>query len=137
VAEHFNLGQKEEHEGFGLWVKTACHDPRIHAFYPDISDTDIKDAWERMRTYNVNDVILTEKLYRRILPWITTHPSYASFARSEVPMCPNCGSEGLADKGWHYARTRRYARYQCKHCGKWSRARKAEQVTETTETSSY
>lgn len=139
VASRMGIGHKQEHEGFALWVKTAAHDPHIHAFYPEISDEDVADAWARMKRYNVQDVKLTEQLYQKILPWITNHPSYAAFSRSEVPMCPNCGAEApeLRQAGWHYARTRRYVRYHCSRCGKWSRGHTAEQITETTETSSY
>lgn len=121
VSDRLGLGQKVEHEGFALWTKCEAGDP---------------DAWDKMREYNLHDVILTEDLYRRILPWITNHPSYAAFSRADVPMCPNCGHTPLSPRDFHYARTRRYQRYHCAQCGKWSRDRQAETITQTTETSS-
>lgn len=121
VADRLGLGQKVEHEGFALWTKCEAGDT---------------EAWAKMREYNLNDVVLTEQLYRRILPWITNHPSYAAFSRADVPMCPNCGHEPLDVRDFHYARTRRYQRYHCPQCGKWSRDRLAETITQTTETSS-
>ncbi len=122
VADRLGIGRKREHEGFALWLKCEAGDA---------------DAQKRMQLYNEQDVLLTEKLYRKILPWITNHPSYAAFARSDVPMCSNCGSEAVKPADFHYARTRRYQRYHCTRCGHWMRDRHAEQITEFTETSSY
>jgi len=55
VAQRLGLGSKTAHEGHELWVKCMNKD---------------KDAWFRMEEYNKQDVILLEKLYHRLLPWI-------------------------------------------------------------------
>ena len=122
VADRLGIGSKLEHEGFALWLKCEAGDAQ---------------AWKRMEAYNRQDVVLTEQLYKTILPWITSHPSYAAFAHSEMPMCPNCGHEPLNPSGYHHARTRAYLRYHCPACGHWARDRHAQVITETTETSSY
>ena len=49
VADRLGLGHKREHEGIALWLKTEAGDA---------------DAWRRMRLYNIQDVRLTEKLFK-------------------------------------------------------------------------
>ena len=55
VAQRMGLGKKEEHEGFGLWLKCEAGD---------------KSAWRRMRAYNRKDILLTEELFLDYVPWI-------------------------------------------------------------------
>jgi DNA polymerase elongation subunit (family B) len=60
ICQALKLGGKTKHQGHELWL--SC------------MEDDVK-AWTMMRRYNVNDVRIMEKLYRRLLPWIKTHPS--------------------------------------------------------------
>jgi hypothetical protein len=120
VATRLGLGHKREHEGFGLWVKTMAGDA---------------EAWERMRLYNEQDVRLTEAVYERFLPWITNHPSWASFTGNLA--CTNCGSEALRSDGHRYTRTGRFPLFHCDACGHWNRGRKRTVMTEITETNSW
>jgi len=60
VAQELGLGSKEKHEGFELWVKCMQRDLA---------------AWQKMEKYNIQDVILLEKLYITLLPWIISTPS--------------------------------------------------------------
>ena len=60
VADRMGIGQKEENEGFGLWLKCEAGD---------------KSAWKRMRAYNRKDVQLTEQLFQEYRPWITLRGS--------------------------------------------------------------
>ena len=69
VAQRLGLGSKTAHEGHELWVKCMAND---------------KDAWKRMEEYNVQDVVLLEKLYNRLLPWIKNHPNRNHHADSPV-----------------------------------------------------
>ena len=73
VAQRLGLGSKTAHEGHELWVKCMNKD---------------KDAWFRMEEYNKQDVILLEKLYHRLLPWIKNHPNHNHHAIGQV--CPSC-----------------------------------------------
>lgn len=84
-----------------------------------------KSAWEKMRQYNIGDVVEMEKLYLRLRPWIKGHPNPALFS-ADKEMCPTCGSHDYQHRG--YARTGSYIykRYQCKGCGKWFRGTKNE-----------
>lgn len=120
VADMLGIGRKVEHEGFELWVKCMAGD---------------EDAWNRMSEYNVQDVLLTEQLYHRVLPYIKSHPSYAAAMRDAV--CPNCGSSDLRNKGYQYTTTGSYKRYVCKNCGKNCRDRKANPTTSVTPTASW
>ena len=79
------------------------------------------DSWRRMVRYNERDVILLEKLYLRLRPWMKTHPN---FTRNHV--CPKCGSKHLQSRGYAVTTTRKYQRFQCQGCGGWSRSLKSE-----------
>ena len=76
VAQQLGLGKKVAHEGHELWIKCMAGD---------------KDAWARMEEYNINDVLLLEKVYDRLLPWINNHPNM-SYTKSEY-VCPTCGGD--------------------------------------------
>jgi hypothetical protein len=83
-----------------------------------------KDAWDKMREYCIGDVMKTEWLYFRVLPWIKRHPSFAVHDGMEV--CINCGSDALIKKGFGYTLGRVYQRMRCTDCGKPQRSAKAE-----------
>jgi DNA-directed RNA polymerase subunit RPC12/RpoP len=84
-------------------------------------------AWKRMEEYNKNDVILLEKIYDKFKGWISNHPNHNSFSNSTV--CPNCNYTRLTKQGSFITSSRKYQRYQCKDCGKWSKSVKSEKVT--------
>lgn len=109
VSEQMGLEGKIQHEGFSLWLKCMAGDP---------------EAWDKMREYNVRDVLLLEELYEEWRPWIRSHPSMAAFAGKDV--CPGCGGERLESRGYTYTTVGKYRRYRCKDCGRWSRSTKRE-----------
>lgn len=114
VSRELGLGQKVEHKGMTLWRECMAGD---------------KKAWATMEKYNKQDVKLLELLYHKLLPWITSHPNRALFTpASDVPSCPNCGSNHLQRRGFHRTKTLAYQRYQCVDCGTWSKVRTAEKV---------
>ena len=115
ISQQLGLGSKVKHEGFELWVKCMNDDP---------------EAWKKMQKYNKQDVILLEKLYERILPWLGGHINrnlYADGGNS----CPTCGSHLLQRRGYSVQLTGRVQRYQCQDCGSWSKGSKVEKLTET------
>lgn len=113
VCQQLGLGNKERHAGHEMWVRAM------------LGDTAARADLER---YNRGDVVLLEKLYNYLRPWIKNHPNYASYNRPGVAVCPTCGSGNLVRKGWHYTVANRYPRYRCVDCGHWSR----EPFTDTT-----
>ena len=112
IAQALGLGKKHRHEGFELWIKCMEKDP---------------DAWKTMEKYNVQDVILLEKVYHRFLPWIKSHPNYGTF-RNVSASCPNCGGTHLTKRGFNVSQAGRYQRYQCMSCGTWSSERNTEKL---------
>jgi uncharacterized protein YprB with RNaseH-like and TPR domain len=114
VCQQLKLGKKSDHEGFELWLKCMNKDA---------------EAWKKMEEYNVQDVILLEKLYHKLMPWIQSHPNQNVFADEHV--CPSCASPKIQKRGTAVSGTGVYQRYQCRACGTWSQSTKA--LSKTTE----
>jgi DNA polymerase elongation subunit (family B) len=108
VARQLKVGKKTSHSGHELWLKCLTND---------------KQAWNTMKKYNMNDVIITEEVYNKIIGWINNHPNHNQFTRDEV--CPNCGGLHLIKRGLTCNSVNVYQRLYCKDCGKWSRKNKA------------
>ena len=73
------------------------------------------------------DVKVLEMAYERMRPWVHAHPHLGLIAGLR-DACPHCGMEGkLRRRGVMYTKVRVYQRFQCQHCGAWSRARLREQ----------
>lgn len=108
MAQVLGVGAKTEHKGMSLWrdCMNGCD-----------------KAWKIMRKYNINDVIIMQKVYHKLRPWIKIHPNHALFTESKKPVCPNCGSTSLQYRGYAHTHTMTYHRLQCNDCGKWSRER--------------
>jgi DNA polymerase elongation subunit (family B) len=104
VAQRLGLGGKHDHEGHMLWVKCMNNDPA---------------AWKAMQKYNQQDVVLLEKLYHKLTPWIKGHLNYSVFTDAFV--CPTCGSAEYQRRGYAYTSASKYQRYQCKACHGWFR----------------
>ena len=120
VSGELGIGQKIEHAGYELW--RAC-----------VMDND-PDSWEQMKEYNIGDVLLTEKLYYRILPWIKNHPSRSVMSADDLRHCPACGSTNCIRKGFAYTQMSVYQRWSCNDCGKPFRDTQREKTrTLTTE----
>ena len=106
VSQRLHLGKKEPHEGHTLWIKCMNGD---------------KKAWQTMEKYNIQDVMLLEKLYKKLLPWIK-QPLNVNLMKKDRNgwSCPTCGKDHLISKGFKYTNTGAYQRYQCKACGAYS-----------------
>lgn len=109
IAKNLNIGEKVRHEGHELWVKCMEKDPA---------------AWKKMEEYNRGDVVLLEKLYKRMLPWISSHPNHGAY--EDTLCCPNCGNENYQRSGIRVTRLFRYPRYHCRDCGSYFRGNKTE-----------
>lgn len=107
VSQQLGLGKKTAHMGHELWIKCMNKDP---------------DAWALMEEYNINDVILLERVYYKFIPWIKHHLNLNNF--SEELVCPNCGKNHYQKRGFSYTTTSKFQRYQCKDCGNWFRGNK-------------
>ena len=113
IAQQLELGQKVEHRGFQLWLDCMAKKP---------------DAMKEMEKYNRHDVVLLERAYEELRPWITNHPNRSVYDGHAC--CPNCGSEKAQARGFAVARTIRYQRFQCQDCGTWFRKPHGEATRE-------
>lgn len=109
ILRELGIGKKVEHEGFPLWTKCMAGD---------------MEAWKTMKKYNIADVTLLEKAYKKILPYISGHPNHSLYSQDTV--CPNCGSVHIQSRGTYKTQVGSYRRFACTHCGAWSRTRYTE-----------
>jgi predicted RNA-binding Zn-ribbon protein involved in translation (DUF1610 family) len=109
LGEILGLGRKLK-TGFDLWKRAYHGDPK---------------ALKAMSKYNVQDVVLLEKVFHAMKPYVSglgrlVEPDYdGQFA------CPTCGSEDLTRRGYHRTSTGTYQRYGCNSCGRYSKDRTA------------
>lgn len=111
VALTLGIGSKLENPGMKMWIDALAGDAA---------------AWQLMEEYNVQDVLLLERLYEKLQGWIKGHPNRALWVEDQSnPICPNCGGTHLILKGIERpARVNAYQRYKCNDCGANSRGRK-------------
>lgn len=110
VSTALGLPGKVDTGGFELWTGVMRGDEK---------------AWAKMEKYNKQDVVLTEKLYDRIFPWIPNHPNLYLYDDKEIG-CPACASVHLTRRGYAYTSVSRFVRYQCMGCGKYFRDTRRE-----------
>lgn len=83
-------------------------------------------AWKKMMAYNKQDVILLEKVYLELRPYMTNHPNISNI-QGRPSSCPVCGVEGFMwAQGFRITKTGRYRRWQCKACGSFVSNRNQE-----------
>lgn len=99
IGPLLRVGQKVKHEGFELWAKVIDGDPK---------------AREKMQKYNTQDVILLERLYNKIKPFVKNHPRLR-----EGDECPACQGHKTQKRGYRSTRFFRVQRNQCQDCGHW------------------
>ena len=100
VGPLLGIGQKVKHEGFDLWVKVINGDNK---------------AREKMKKYNIQDVILLEKLYLKILPFVRNHPHLGKNKQA----CGACDGTILHSRGFRRTKSFKIQRLQCQKCGSW------------------
>ena len=101
IAPLLGIGEKMKHEGFQLWRSVLEGDKR---------------AQDRMQKYCIQDVKVTQRLYKHILPFITNHPHLGE-DKSE---CGACGSNHTQSRGFRRTKFYKIQRLQCQECGSWS-----------------
>lgn len=76
-----------------------------------------KAAWAEMKDYNRIDVLSLEELYKdHYMKWDDT-VQFNVFSDDETYYC-SCGSTDFTQKGFHFTKSGKYAKYTCNHCGK-------------------
>ena len=109
IGPLLRVGEKVKHEGFELWAK--------------VLDGDVK-AREKMRKYNIQDVVLLEKLYVKVRPYIKNHPHLGEEARQ----CGACGSNNVHSRGYRRTKSFKIQRLQCQKCGSWQDGKREKVV---------
>lgn len=110
LAEYLGLGRKLKTDK-DLWESCMAGDPQ---------------AWAKMRRYNKRDVVLLEKVYLKLRPWIANHPGL-NVINGRPDACPKCGGQRM-HKGMKYraTNTNLYQYYRCMDCGGMAKARMPE-----------
>lgn len=101
IGPLLKVGQKIKHEGFSLWY--------------DVMQGDQK-AKDKMERYCLQDVVLLERLYKKIRPFIKNHPHLSEIGAGG---CGACGSYKLQRRGFRRTKAYRIQRLQCQACGSW------------------
>lgn len=82
-----------------------------------------------MKKYNVQDVILLERIYLKFRPYIKNHPNLGTYSQTHGT-CPKCGSDHLQSRGTQVSSVSTYRRLQCQNCGGWSKERLNDKTVE-------
>lgn len=108
VSEKLKIGNKHR-TTFELWIGCMNND---------------KESWMTMEQYNIEDVMILERMYEKLKPWIKNHPNHGVYADAAV--CPNCGSKDITKRGFAFTNTGKFQRYCCDGCGAWFRSKTRE-----------
>lgn len=111
LGELLHLGRKTDTGGFDLWLGCMRGDSK---------------SWQLMKDYNKQDVLLLEKVYLKLRPWVDNHPAM-NVIDGRPEACPKCGGTRLQSRGTRKTtKVNTYRRYQCMGCGGWCSSRTPE-----------
>jgi uncharacterized protein YprB with RNaseH-like and TPR domain len=99
------VGRKQKTGGFDLWL--GCMAGK-------------KASFDLMKKYNKQDVVLLEKVYLRLRPWMEVHPNVYIDRPSS---CPKCGGTSLENKGIVRRANSNYRSFKCRTCSGYCRSR--------------
>lgn len=111
IADYYELGHKTVHTGYALWKRCMQGEA---------------EAWEEMRGYNDQDVILLRDVYKLIRPWMNRPGKAGTKFNAQqwygVYACPTCGSQNTRVRKEYQIRTKATVRHavQCQDCKAWS-----------------
>jgi DNA polymerase elongation subunit (family B) len=108
LAEKLDVERKAELGGFSVWLACINGDQK---------------AWNKLKRYNRQDVVVLEDIYIRMRPWIENHPPMNILSGQEG-VCPKCMSQNMQPREKFKANaTTTVERFQCGDCGGWSQSR--------------
>ena len=108
LAGYFNIEHKSS-TNFKLWVDCLNGD---------------QTSLDYMESYCRKDVVILEKVYIKLRPWIKNHPNIGLYIESDNMICPSCGSSHLVkDNSFHYTKVSKFEVMRCKDCQSISRLR--------------
>lgn len=109
LSKYLSLGAKVDTGGFKLWKQCMAGN---------------KEAWNKMVNYCKHDVLLTEKVYLKLRPYMTNHPNLNVYSNTDDCQCNKCGSKNIKKEGFSYTAAGKYQQYSCKDCKGWFRGKK-------------
>jgi hypothetical protein len=101
VCYLLGLGSKLKHDGHELWTRVLQGDEK---------------AQKLMERYCKQDAKLTEKLYKKMKPYIRNHPHLGD---GNHLACPACGSLSAQKRGHRFTRAQKIQRLFCLDCCHW------------------
>lgn len=118
ACSHSNLDYLARLLGVTTKLKTTF-DLWLRCYHGD------KEALGEMFEYNLNDVVVLQQVFDRMLPYIDGLPRmYEATTKNEFA-CPYCGSANVHKRGMTRTNVSTFHRYQCNDCLRYSRERVA------------
>lgn len=104
----FDVGKLETR--FELWKKCRAGDD---------------ESLKYMDEYNQNDVVLLEKVYLKLRPWIRPHVNVGVYMEEGSEVCVACGCKEVTwlSGKFYTTNANKYPLYQCDDCGAFGRGR--------------
>lgn len=100
VARQLFNDRKLKHPGIEMWTGCMKGDEK---------------SWALMAKYCKKDVLLTEKLYETLLPYIDNHPNWNLYG-DRPDCCPNCAHPLIRKSGFRYNVSTVQQKYVCGRC---------------------
>lgn len=126
VKKHFKLNtNKLDHLGF--WLGEGVKHPMNAQDWVDCAKGNVK-AIKKMASYNLQDVLLLEKVFTRLLPYVDHKISFGLYKGTTC--CNACQSLDICFRGTYATKAALKPRYQCNDCGKWGHLTKKADETE-------
>lgn len=107
LGQHF-LGEAKIKTDFELWKNVYFGD---------------RKAMKEMLAYNKQDVVLLERVFEAIKPYVTRLPRLMRASKPYEKACPQCGSEHLQRRGYYETQASVFVKLQCQDCKRYSRER--------------
>ena len=105
LGSFLNVGRKLPHTGKKLWLD--CMNGK-------------KSAWKLMEKYNKQDIVLLEKVYLKLRPFMTNHPNIVIISGDRTKFkCPVCMSSHYHKKSVECRLGYDIQRLRCADCGKY------------------
>jgi hypothetical protein len=127
VAKSRLLLNSNKLDYIGGLLKVGRKKPTTSGLWMRVLNGD-KKAVKEMVSYNKQDVLLLERVFKKLRPYISNHLNRELFGGTG---CPRCGSTKVQSRGFHRAISRVYRRFQCQTCFGWFRQATNEKSVST------
>ena len=109
ICQYLGIDGKIDTGGFLLWKGFLSGD---------------LECIQKMQEYNINDTIILEEVYLKLVSWANT-PNLQIYTDITKVSCPSCLSDKVVNTGkFYYTNVNKYEVYKCEDCGKAFRLRK-------------